>query len=202
MEVEASYSYGFLPAVRHQPYAPPPPHPAEEGELWEYFPCPFCYIEVEVPFICNHLQEEHCFDTRNAVCPLCADNVGKDMAAHFRAQHSHLLKRRKPSRPSSSWPTASNNSDPYFQGPPHPHYMMSSRPYQDAAPDPLLSQFICSMAQNGTSSDNSNTEIAAPAISDEQRLSQRVADDASKLELEERLQRIEFLKEILMSTIL
>jgi hypothetical protein len=40
---------------------------AEDGELWEYFSCPFCYIEVEVPFICNHLQEEHCFDTRNAV---------------------------------------------------------------------------------------------------------------------------------------
>jgi len=40
---------------------------SEDGELWEYFPRPFCYIEVEVPFICNHLQEEHCFDTRNAV---------------------------------------------------------------------------------------------------------------------------------------
>ncbi|KAL5671767.1 hypothetical protein ACJX0J_016073, partial [Zea mays] len=64
----------------------------DAGELWEYFPCPFCYIEVEVPFICNHLQEEHCFDTRNAVCPICANNLGKDVAAHFRLQHTHLLK--------------------------------------------------------------------------------------------------------------
>ncbi|PAN26345.1 hypothetical protein PAHAL_5G003700 [Panicum hallii] len=118
MEVEACYNYGFLPADRgrHQPPPPPPyghgpspPHPAEDGELWEYFPCPFCYIEVEVPFICNHLQEEHCFDTRNAVCPICANNLGKDMAAHFRVQHSHLLKRRKPSKP-SSWPAAATNS--------------------------------------------------------------------------------------------
>uniref|UniRef100_A0A0D3EZ69 Drought induced 19 protein type zinc-binding domain-containing protein n=2 Tax=Oryza TaxID=4527 RepID=A0A0D3EZ69_9ORYZ len=202
MEVEASYSYGFLPSGRHQPYAPPPPHPAEEGELWEYFPCPFCYIEVEVPFICNHLQEEHCFDTRNAVCPLCADNIGRDMGAHFRVQHSHLLKRRKPSRPSSSWPTPSNNSDPYFEGP--PQYMMNNRTYQDPAPDPLLSQFICSMAQTDTNSDNTNTEIAVSAVSHDQRLSQRVTltDDASKLELKERLQRIEFVKEIIMSTIL
>uniref|UniRef100_A0A0E0JU70 Uncharacterized protein n=1 Tax=Oryza punctata TaxID=4537 RepID=A0A0E0JU70_ORYPU len=224
MEVEASYSYGFLPSGRHQPYAPPPPHPAEEGELWEYFPCPFCYIEVEVPFICNHLQEEHCFDTRNAVCPLCADNIGRDMGAHFRVQHSHLLKRRKPSRPISSWPTPSNNSDPYFEGP--PQYMMNNRTYQDPAPDPLLSQFICSMAQTDTNSDNTNTEIAVSAVSDDQRqvkisvhcselgvtgtlgmnakLSQRVTltDDASKLELKERLQRIEFVKEIVMSTIL
>ena len=26
------------------------------------------------------------------VCPICANNLGKDMAAHFRVQHSHLLK--------------------------------------------------------------------------------------------------------------
>jgi hypothetical protein len=26
------------------------------------------------------------------VCPICANNLGKDMAAHFRLQHTHLLK--------------------------------------------------------------------------------------------------------------
>ncbi|MCH1922145.1 hypothetical protein L9G15_22325, partial [Shewanella sp. A3A] len=67
-----------------------------------------------------------------------------------------------------------------------------------------LSQFICSMAQTDTNSDNTNTEIAVSAVSHDQRLSQRVTltDDASKLELKERLQRIEFVKEIIMSTIL
>ncbi|KAG8052164.1 hypothetical protein GUJ93_ZPchr0001g30611 [Zizania palustris] len=35
------------------------------------------------------------------VCPLCADNIWKDMAVHFRVQHSHILKWRKPSRPSN-----------------------------------------------------------------------------------------------------
>uniref|UniRef100_A0A0A9DCN9 Drought induced 19 protein type zinc-binding domain-containing protein n=2 Tax=Arundo donax TaxID=35708 RepID=A0A0A9DCN9_ARUDO len=214
MEVEAcSYNYGFLPAGRHQPpYAPPPPHPAEDGELWEYFPCPFCYIEVEMPFICNHLQEEHCFDTRNAVCPICANNLGRDMAPHFRVQHSHLLKRRKPSRP-SSWPAAANNPasgrgttyevNPYFEEP--RHYRMSSRPYQDPAPDPLLPQFICSIAQthNTVSGDlNINTDNVVATIPDDQRLNKGVSDDASKLGLEERLQRIEFLTEILMSMIL
>uniref|UniRef100_A0A804UG54 Di19 zinc-binding domain-containing protein n=1 Tax=Zea mays TaxID=4577 RepID=A0A804UG54_MAIZE len=98
MEVEACYNYGFLPADRGRHQPPPPPHATlpraaeDAGELWEYFPCPFCYIEVEVPFICNHLQEEHCFDTRNAVCPICANNLEKDVAAHFRLQHTHLLK--------------------------------------------------------------------------------------------------------------
>ncbi|TKW19063.1 hypothetical protein SEVIR_5G473600v4 [Setaria viridis] len=208
MEVEACYNYGFLPADRgrHQP-PPPPPHPAD-GELWEYFPCPFCYIEVEVPFICNHLQEEHCFDTRNAVCPICANNLGRDMAAHFRVQHSHLLKRRKPSKP-CAWPEAATNSasgkgtatyelNPYFEEP--QHYRMSiGRPYQEPAPDPLLSQFICSVEQTH---DAENGAVKTP--DDQSRCRRKAASDdaSSKLGLQERLQRIDFLTEILMSTIL
>ncbi|KAF8642202.1 hypothetical protein HU200_067465 [Digitaria exilis] len=228
MEVEASYSYGFIPADRgrQQPPPPPtyghglpPPHPAvllfiaEDGELWEYFPCPFCYIEVEVPFICNHLQEEHCFDTRNAVCPICANNLGRDMAAHFKVQHSHLLKRRKPSKPcscpaaatksSSGKGTATYGVNSYFEEP--QHYRMSGRSYQEPAPDPLLSQFICSVEQtdnaipiNGASAENVDAELVTPRCSRKE-----ASDDAlSKLGLEERLQRIDFLSEILMSTIL
>ncbi|XP_066313338.1 protein DEHYDRATION-INDUCED 19 homolog 5-like isoform X1 [Miscanthus floridulus] len=223
MEVEACYNYGFPPADRgrHQPPPPPPyghgplPHTAEDGELWEYFPCPFCYIEIEVPFICDHLQEEHCFDTRNAVCPICANNLGKDMAAHFRVQHSHLLKRRKPYRPSSC-PAAATSSasgkgtatyevNSYYEEPEPQHYRMNSRPYKDPAPDPLLSQFICSFAQadDAVPSDGN----AEKGVSDDQRLKLNkgatASDDASsKLGLEERLQRIDFLTEILMSTIL
>lgn len=34
------------------------------------FPCPFCYLEIEVHMICSHLQEEHCFEMKNAVCAL------------------------------------------------------------------------------------------------------------------------------------
>lgn len=41
-----------------------------EEDILEYFPCPFCYIEVEVPFLWSHLEEEHCFDFRNAASPL------------------------------------------------------------------------------------------------------------------------------------
>ncbi|CAM0147861.1 unnamed protein product [Urochloa decumbens] len=220
MEVEACYDYGFLPADRgrHQPppppppygHGPPPPCPAEDGELWEYFPCPFCYIEVEVPFICNHLQEEHCFDTRNAVCPICANNLGKDMAAHFRVHHSHLLKRRKPSKP-SSWRAAASNSasgkgtstyevNSYLEEP--LHYRLNGRPHQEPAPDPLLSQFICSVEQTDDAIiGDANAENGAAKIPDDQR--KRASDDASsKLGLEERLQRIDFLTEILMSTIL
>lgn len=40
---------------------------AEEEDVRAWFPCPFCYVEIEVQMLCNHLQEEHCFDFRNAV---------------------------------------------------------------------------------------------------------------------------------------
>ncbi|CAM0885747.1 unnamed protein product [Alopecurus aequalis] len=191
VEAEASYNYGLLPPGRHQPYGPPPPHPPGGGELWEYFPCPFCYVEVEVPFIRSHLQEEHCFDTRNAVCPICAENLGKDMSAHFRFQHSHLLKRRKPSKPSSSSPWPAEDANPY---------MMSRRPRQDPEPDPLLSQFICGGVDETKPESHDRASLhhgslRSAAISDVQR---RV----SQVELEERLQRIEFLREIITSTIL
>lgn len=39
---------------------------AEEA-IRAWFPCPFCYGEIEVPMLCSHLQEEHCFDLKNAV---------------------------------------------------------------------------------------------------------------------------------------
>lgn len=151
-----------------------------------------------MPFICSHLQEEHCFDTRNAVCPICAENLGKDMSAHFRFQHSHLLKRRKPFKPSSSpWPAAAATPPAYEVNP----YMMSSRPCQDPEPDPLLSQFICG------SGDQTETEPGSRnGASQRHRPSSAHPADAqrpvSRLELEERLQRIEFLREIITSTIL
>ena len=38
------------------------------------FPCPFCYVDIEVQMICSHLQEEHCFDLKNAVCDFLYPN--------------------------------------------------------------------------------------------------------------------------------
>jgi hypothetical protein len=48
------------------------------------------------------------------------------------------------------------------------HYRMSRRPYQDPAPDPLLSQFICSLGQSEDSGTVKN-ESGVAAIPEEQR---------------------------------
>lgn len=39
-----------------------------DDEAKSCFPCPFCYVDIEVPVLCNHLEEEHCFEFKNAVC--------------------------------------------------------------------------------------------------------------------------------------
>ncbi|KAL6624777.1 hypothetical protein ACP70R_032098 [Stipagrostis hirtigluma subsp. patula] len=166
-------------------------------EWWEYFPCPFCYTEVEVPFLCDHLQEEHCFDMKNAVCPICAGCLGSDTVAHFRIQHSHLLKRRKSSSKPS--PAAENEADEdeddYIEAPSH----CMGRQAPDTTPDPLLSQFICGIAPVDSRLDEFEEDVST--IRDDQRPEQSVMDDASQQDIEERLQRVEFVKQMLMTTI-
>ncbi|KAK4493561.1 hypothetical protein RD792_017798 [Penstemon davidsonii] len=75
----------------------------EDEEVRAWFPCPFCYVEIEVPILCLHLEEEHYFDMKNAVCPICAANLEEDTISHFTMQHAHSVKRRKKSQNSGFW---------------------------------------------------------------------------------------------------
>ncbi|KAL6997084.1 hypothetical protein U1Q18_007206, partial [Sarracenia purpurea var. burkii] len=110
-----------------------------------YFPCPFCYVEIELRALCTHLQEEHCFDFKNAVCPLCAANLGKDAIEHFMVQHSHSVKRRKRTQKSGFWSNSSAmlgkdlRELSSFLG---ANSMSGRGGVHDSAPDPLLSPFI------------------------------------------------------------
>lgn len=38
-----------------------------EDDARACFPCPFCYVDIELSMLCSHLQEDHCFDLKNAV---------------------------------------------------------------------------------------------------------------------------------------
>lgn len=216
-EMEVQARHGFLPTGRQQHLLHGQAHhqqqaPAGEDEWWEYFPCPYCYIEVEVPFLCHHLQEEHCFDMKNAVCPICADNLGADTAGHFREQHSQQLKMRKSSSSSSSRAGAAaaadkeadEEDDSYFES--KCSYIMGRPVPDDQSPDPLLFQFICTVAAPRVVVDpepsKAEEEDRASPSSDDQRLNQAVMDDdAAKKEVEERLRRVEFVKQMLMTTI-
>ncbi|KAH7435626.1 hypothetical protein KP509_06G072400 [Ceratopteris richardii] len=56
------------------------------------FPCPFCGGEFDIGSLCFHIEEEHCFESKAVVCPVCSIKVKNDLVGHIAIQHGHLLK--------------------------------------------------------------------------------------------------------------
>ncbi|CAL9132525.1 hypothetical protein MUK42_16980 [Musa troglodytarum] len=67
-----------------------------EEEIWPDLPCPYCYEDHDLASLCSHLEEEHPFESKVAVCPICSVKIMKDMLNHIIVQHGHLLKRSRP----------------------------------------------------------------------------------------------------------
>lgn len=162
--------------------------------------CPFCDVDIEVPSLCAHLQEEHCFDVGNAVCPVCAANLGKDVIEHFTMLHAHLLKRRKTQK-AGLWTNSSTILSKELRelssyiGP-------TSCRGKDSAPDPLLSPFICSVPSakhEGKREDVCCSNIASADF--DMKRNQSVFDEGNKEEYEERMQRAMFCQQLVVSAI-
>lgn len=66
-----------------------------DEELRAEFSCPFCYEEFDISALCSHLEDEHCFESRAAMCPVCAAKISKDMVGHISSQHIHLSKMQR-----------------------------------------------------------------------------------------------------------
>ncbi|CAN4099269.1 unnamed protein product [Withania somnifera] len=118
---------------------------AEDVRAW--FPCPFCYVDIEVPTLCSHLQDEHCFELTDAVYPICAATLGKDPTRHFSFQHAHSVKRRRRNylKP-GFWnnDTAMIGKDPIkITSLLAKNSEFSQYIIQEYAPDPLLLPFLC-----------------------------------------------------------
>lgn len=158
-------------------------HPTMDGEddVRAWFPCPFCYVEIEIPVLCCHLQEEHCFDLKNAVCPICAANLGKDAIAHFTSHHVHSVKRRRKSQKSGLW---SNGMSITRE--------MSDRGHmQETTPDPL-SAFLYNAPFSELQEDQGST-----ATSDVK--STKEAEEPK--DHEEKKHRAAFVQQLIFSTI-
>lgn len=56
------------------------------------FPCPFCYEDHDITSLCSHLEDEHPFESKPAVCPICSIKVARDILSHITLQHGHLYK--------------------------------------------------------------------------------------------------------------
>ncbi|XP_075494175.1 protein DEHYDRATION-INDUCED 19 homolog 5-like isoform X3 [Primulina tabacum] len=169
-----------------------------EDEVRAWFPCPFCYVEIEVPVLCIHLQEEHCFDLKNAVCPICAANLGKDPLSHFTVQHMHSIKQRRKSQKSGFWSNVSPNilkdlrELSSFLG------TSSATSSSEPAQDQLLPPFLCKAfkcSQKGKSS-------CIAATSDTISTNQALSNEVDEQNYEEKNLRATFIQEMVASTIL
>ncbi|XP_026423577.1 protein DEHYDRATION-INDUCED 19-like isoform X1 [Papaver somniferum] len=63
-----------------------------EEESRPDFPCPYCFEDYDIASLCSHLEDEHPFESKVTVCPICSVKVTKDMLNHIMLQHGHLLK--------------------------------------------------------------------------------------------------------------
>lgn len=63
-----------------------------EEEIRPDFPCPYCYEDHDITSLCTHLEDEHPFESKVAVCPICSVKVARDMLSHITLQHGHLFK--------------------------------------------------------------------------------------------------------------
>ncbi|OVA20591.1 Drought induced 19 protein-like [Macleaya cordata] len=168
------------------------------------FPCPFCYVEIEVPVLCTHLQEEHCFDVKNSVCPVCAENLGKDMIGHFTVQHSHMLKRRRKSQRSGQWTNSSAMLGKELRE--LSSFLGVNSTFKgntlDSAPDPLLSPFLCSMSvPEPKVTEDTCSSITASTNSDVKSKESSTSDEAREQDYQEKSERAEFFQQLVLSMI-
>ncbi|KAL8128441.1 hypothetical protein V2J09_017596 [Rumex salicifolius] len=55
-------------------------------------PCPYCYEDLNLGYLCTHLEDEHSSESRPTVCPICVVKVSRDVSSHITLQHGHLFK--------------------------------------------------------------------------------------------------------------
>lgn len=179
-------------------------------ELRAEFACPFCSEDFDIVGLCCHIDEEHPMESKNMICPICAEKVEMDLIGHITVQHGNLFKmhrRRRFRRGSSgSHSTLSllrkelreANLQALFGGSAH-----STTP-PSAAPDPLLSSLIYMSPAADFSKDK------LPETSDKGNLASQSLENAdfessrpclSDKEQEERARRSEFVQGLVLSTI-
>lgn len=63
-----------------------------DDEVRPEFTCPYCYEDFDILALCTHLEDDHIFESKGVVCPVCAVKIPKDMVGHMTLQHNHLFK--------------------------------------------------------------------------------------------------------------
>ncbi|XP_030473789.1 protein DEHYDRATION-INDUCED 19 homolog 6-like [Syzygium oleosum] len=170
-----------------------------DDDFRAFFPCPFCYVEIDVNILCKHLQNEHCFDLKNAVCPLCAANLGKDATRHFIEDHTSSLKRRKRSNKSGFWTASSASLSRELSS-----FLGSSAHVKanafEMTPDPLLTPFLHNLpfSDPDQAQQEDDSSMDSPTASDAKSAS---SDEGEGQDYGTRRQRAAFVQDLIASTI-
>ncbi|XP_057996267.1 protein DEHYDRATION-INDUCED 19 homolog 6 isoform X8 [Hevea brasiliensis] len=151
-----------------------------------YFPCPFCYVDIEVHVLCSHLQDEHCFDLKNA-------RRRKSLKSGLWTGSSAMIGKELSSFLGSSTNGRANTNE--------------------SAPDPLLSPFLGSGSHShpqGSQEDESSNITAhlkrfgngIPLIAYLMCSTETPSlDGGDEVDSEERRHRAAFVQELISSTI-
>ncbi|XP_031405899.1 protein DEHYDRATION-INDUCED 19 homolog 3-like isoform X2 [Punica granatum] len=180
-----------------------------DDDVREEFPCPFCSEYFDIGGLCCHIDDEHPTEANNGVCPICAMRVGIDMVAHITLHHGNIFKvqRKRKSRRSGSHSTLSLLRRELREGTLQSLLGGSSCivSSSSAAPDPLLSSFILPMTDDFSSMPS---QIPSEASSAKKILDEKVTERnfqstlLSVKDQQERAKRCEFVRGLLLSTIL
>lgn len=179
----------------------------DEDEWRPEFPCPLCDEDFDIVGLCCHIDDDHPFEMKNGVCPICLGGVGMDMVGHITVQHADLIKsqhKRRLRKGSSGSHGALNFLRKELRdGSLQSLLGGSSRlitPH--GAPDPLLSSFI----SNVPIADSSRIIEPEPLDEGIKKISEdKVVESAAQIlsdkDLKEMVRRSQFTQQLLLSTI-
>ncbi|KAJ0980614.1 hypothetical protein J5N97_008869 [Dioscorea zingiberensis] len=185
------------------------------------FPCPFCHEDFDIVGLCCHIDEEHPAGGRNGVCPVCAVSVAVDMVGHITMQHGsyfkisfhlpltymhHRRRFHKGLAGAHSIPFLSKAENRYrevylesFRG-----GSSNSSVSSNAVPDPLLSSFILSMPVADSLKDILVESLDESGVTDkisDENVAESVEPSMPDQNQQERAQRSEFVRELVLSMI-
>ncbi|XP_041026621.1 protein DEHYDRATION-INDUCED 19-like [Juglans microcarpa x Juglans regia] len=63
-----------------------------EDDVRPDFTCPYCYEDFDIVSLCSHLEDEHSYESKVTVCPICSVKVARDVLSHITLHHGHLFK--------------------------------------------------------------------------------------------------------------
>ncbi|XP_057443178.1 protein DEHYDRATION-INDUCED 19 homolog 5-like [Lotus japonicus] len=166
----------------------------DDDDAQSLFRCPSCDFEIEVSVLRTRLQEVHCFDPKNKVCPVCDEKIGEDAVGI--PQHSNSRKRTMRFEKSSISSGDLGMIDHKLASWGNKHYPVSDpplSPFFSKSSVPSPSSIISDEDSISTASDVSNVKSLGTETLD--------SDAGDEQDHEERSQRASFVQDLVFSTL-